>query len=126
MKKLNIIRKYDKNNRLIYELKDVNELILKYDENGNEVYQKDWNIKSGEIWTEYIKEYDQNGNLIHFKDFENNNEYWIEYDEYNRIKCQKWNTGEASIYEYDEKGKIKRQLNENGITEIEYTNTYID
>lgn len=127
MKKSNIIRKYDSKNRLVYELVDnTNEIIIKYDENNNITYKKDWNIKSGEIWIEFIAEYDSKNNLIHYNDSENMNEYWIEYDEQNRIKSKKWNTGEASIYEYDEKGKLKYQLNENGIIEIEYTNEYED
>lgn len=124
MKPLNIRRKYDNNNRLIYELKDNSETIIKYDEKGNTVYEKEWDIESGEIWVEYYKFYNDVGNLIHFKDVENMNEYWIEYNDQNKPICQKWSTGEAIIFEYDEKGNVIRTLNENGIIEAEFINDY--
>lgn len=122
--KLNIKRKYDDKNRLIYELVDTNEKITKYDENNNIIYHKDWNIKSGEIWVEYIQEFDERNNLIHYKDSENMLENWFEYDNKNRIITQRFFNGEAIIYEYDKNNNVIRELNEKGEVEIEYTNIY--
>ena len=122
--KLNIERRYDQKNRLIYELAGTTEKITKYDENYNIIYHKDWNIKSGEIWVEYIREFDEKNNLIHFKDFENMTEYWLDYDNKNRMIAQRFSNGEATIYEYDENDNIIRELNEKGEVEIEYTNIY--
>ena len=124
---LNIKRKYDGQNRLVYELKDDNEeTIIRYDQNGNKVYEKEWKLSDGAIWCERTMEYDENNNLVHFKDPENLNEYWVEYDKFNRPIKQTWCNGEERTFEYDEMNNVIRTCNEKGEVECEIVNEYLE
>lgn len=124
MMKSKCTRIYDKNNRLRYELNNSEETIFKYDNFGNIIYAKNWNIKNGDIWYEYYQEFDDKNNLIHFKDVENKQEYWIEYDELNNPIVKKYSNGEITKYIYDDFGNILKEIDEMNNILIEYNNNY--
>lgn len=116
-------RIYNKDNKLIYELCDNEETIIKYDDKGNEIYAKNWNIKTKDIWYERFTEYDNNSNLIHFNDIANNNEYFRKYDENNRCILTSYPNGEYIKFEYDSKGNLIKDIDDNGNITI-YENKY--
>lgn len=71
MMRLRSKRIYDSKNRLIYELHNgIDETINKYDDKGNLIYSKNWNLKNGEIFYEYSQEFDSDNNLVHLIDYE--------------------------------------------------------
>lgn len=116
-------RIFNKNNKLIYELNDVDETIIKYDNRGNIVYSKNWNIKSGEVWYEQYQEFDKNNNLIHFKDIANDNEYFKKYDENNKCILTSYPNGEYLKSDYDSKGNPIKDIDDEGNIVI-YENIY--
>ncbi len=74
------------------------EEIIRYDENGNEIYYKGW---YGEIWSKY--EYDEKGNEIRFEDSDGNLRE-TRYNEKGLIVYSRDN-GKEYFYQHDEDGK---------------------
>ncbi len=68
------IKKYDKNNNLIYGKWHSVEYWYEHNEKGNIIHFKNSNNE------EYWQEFDENNNLIHYKGL---NEHWFKYGENN-------------------------------------------
>ena len=122
--KLQYKRTFDKKNRLIEEIKDTSITIWEYDSNNNIIHEKNWNLKSNEVWIDYYNEYDKNNNLIHYKDIENDNEYWIDYNSNNQPIRKRFSDGSWIEYKYDEFGNLIQETSNDDV-DIVYKNKYI-
>lgn len=122
--KLQCKRYYDKYNRLVREVLDTEETIIKYDDRNNIIYKKNWNTKSREIWYEYYQSFDNNNRMIYFKDTENGQEFSIKYDINGHIIEKQFSNGEYIKYIYDEKNNIILEISNKDT--IEFINIYED
>lgn len=86
---MNVVKQYEDGSTAI--------LLLKYDKNGNKIYEE---ISSG-YWRKW--EYDKNNNNTYE---ENSSGYWIkkEYNENNQITYIEFSSGYWKKWEYDEYG----------------------
>ena len=93
------IRKYDKNNNLIYSKGTSGlECWYKYDENNNEIHYK------GSDGYEYWYKYDENNNKIYCN--EGGNKFWFKWENNNRI-----NITEKEYKEIEFRKQEKEYLN---------------
>ena len=124
MMKLQYKRYYDKYNRLIREILDTEETIIKYDDRNNIIYKKNWNIKSGEIWYEYYQSFDDHNRMIYFKDTENGQEFSVKYNSNVYIEEKQFSNGEYIKYIYDEENNVILEISNEDT--IEFINIYED
>ena len=90
----------------------MSEEIKKYDKNNNIIYLK--SPDNFELW----REHDKNNNLIHYKDT-NNYEYWYEYDENNNLIYFKHIDDYEYWYKYN-KDNERIKISEKEFKEIEF------
>lgn len=96
------IRKYDKNNNLIYYKNYIYENCICeywYDSNGNIIHCKNSN------GCEYYKEYDENNNKIHYYDNSGHEEIW-KYDKNNNKIYYRDSLGCEEFWGYDENNRL--------------------
>lgn len=101
-------RIYDSKNRLIYELhNNTEETIFKYDDKGNLIYGKNWDLRTKCIGYEYSQEFDSNGNLIHSVNIQYGFDDVYEYTPNSNIVKNISSDSEGTIIQYLKKDDIR-------------------